>query len=87
MYCRIKGTCVFIAEPRKFQVVGKPERVVKEFSFLVTAPKVAPEIVKVISFNGFAPKLNEVSEFDARVSVRKWGAAGKEQVQLSVEVL
>jgi hypothetical protein len=73
MICRIKGTCVFVAEPREVEFNGK-KNTVKEFHFLVgggPGVKAPPELVKATTFNGFAVKLNEMAEFDARVTLRE----------------
>jgi hypothetical protein len=83
MFCQIKGKCLFIGEPRQITSPGRPPRTMREFHFLVEVPKQAPEIVKAVSFNGFAPKLNEPCEFSARVSAREYKGRGL----LNIEVL
>lgn len=83
MYAKITGTCVHASPPREINIPGKPKRVVHEFGFLISTPKNMPEVIKVVSFNGFAPKMQESITFDARITTRVW----QNQAQLSVEVL
>jgi len=80
---RLKGKCLFIGEPRKVQMAGREPKVCKEFGFLIESPGRMPEMVKVTSWNGFNPKLNDAVEFEARVSARVW----KGQAEVQVEVI
>lgn len=82
MYARVKGQCVFIAEPRQVIIAGKPPSMVQEFAILCQVAKQSPEVVKVVSWNGYKPKLNEQAEFDARITIREF--KGKSSIQCEV---
>jgi len=83
MVVRCKGTCVFVGEPTKVQTKGMPDRVKKSFGFMMETPGRMPEVVKVVSYNGFAPKMGEKAEFDARINASVFNG----KAYLNVEVI
>lgn len=83
MVVKMKGKCLFASEPRSIVGAGGKAQIVKDFQFLCEHEKQVPEIIKVSSFNGFAPKIGEVLEFECRVSARVW----KGNAQLNVVTL
>jgi hypothetical protein len=87
MVAKLKGRCVFIGEARQMVVVGKPPKVVQEFSFFCEMPKGPPEIVKVVSWNGFKPKLEESVEMLVKVGARLRKIGQEIRAETTLEVL
>jgi hypothetical protein len=86
MLCKLTGKVIFAAEPKKLKSsFGGPDKVCKEFHLLCNAHDGSPDLVKVRSFNGFNPKMNEVVTVDCKVGARVWGTPPR--ADLTVEVL
>lgn len=83
MVVTCKGTCVYVGEPVKVQTKGQPDRVKKQFGFMMETPGRMPEVVKVVSYNGFAPKLGDKAEFSARIGASVFNG----KAYLNVEVV
>lgn len=83
MFFVVKGKCVHVGEAK--QVMSKNSKVlnVLEFSIQTEAGKIEPQILKVSSWHGYTPKLNDQLEIGVKVSATVFNG----QPQLRAEVV
>lgn len=83
MFFVVKGKCVHVAEAR--QIMSKTGKVLtmQEFSVQTDAGKIEPQILKVTSWHGFIPKVNEPLEIGVKISATVFNG----QPQLRAEVV